>query len=54
MIEKDHCMMKMVKKTFNHFFVIDVKLANYRNDNFLSDPNTIKYLINKEELIYKM
>ena len=54
MIEKDHCMMKMVKKAFNHCFVIDVKLANYRDDNCLSDPNTITQLIDKEELINKM
>ena len=54
MIEKDHCMMKMVKKAFNHYFVIDVKLANYRDNNCSKDPSTINYLIEKEDLINKM
>ena len=46
-------MMELAKDVFNHFFVIDVKLATYRNDNFLSDPNTINWLI-EEEAINKM
>ena len=43
MIEKliDRRMMELVKNAFNNCFVIDVKLANYRDDNFLSDQSTI-------------
>ena len=50
----DSRMMELLKSVFNHFFFIDVKLATFRNDNFLSDPNTITQLIDKEELINKM
>jgi len=46
--------MEMVKHVFNHCFVIDVKLATCKNDNFLSDPSTINRLIDKEEAINKM
>ena len=46
--------MELVKNDFNHFFVIDVKISNYRDDIFLKDPNTINWLIKKEELINKM
>ena len=55
MIEKiiDKRMMELVKNVFNHFFVIDVKLAICQTDNFLKDPTTITQLINKEELINK-
>ena len=41
------------KECFNHCFVIDVKLATYRNENFLNDPSTITQLIDNEELINK-
>ena len=56
MIEKiiDRRMMKVAKNVYNHWFVIDVKLATCRNGNCLSDPNTITQLIDKEELINKM
>ena len=56
MIEKiiDRRMMELVENIFNHFFLIDVKLATYKNGNCLSDPNTITQLIDKEELINKM
>ena len=47
-------MMELIKNAFNHFFVIYVKLATCRNDHCLSDPNTINWLIDKEELINKM
>ena len=30
-----------MENTFNHCFIIDVKLATYRNDNYLKDPSTI-------------
>ena len=43
--------MEMVKNAFNHFFVIDVILATCKNDNCFSDPNTINWLIHKEEAI---
>ena len=56
MIEKiiDRRMMELKKSIFNHFFVIDVKLSNYRNANFLNDPSTINQLIDKVESINKM
>ena len=47
-------MMKLVKNAFNHCFVIDVKPTTCRNDNCLSDPNTINWLIDKDEAINKM
>ena len=46
-------MWELVENVYNHCFVIDVKLAICRNENYLNDPNTITQLIDKEELINK-